>query len=214
MAPKTKKSLIVILSLLAIGASIFWIYKHYTAPDPSQVLHREMGRVMAEETSRLLNNKGDIEIIVIDTPRAPELKIQLRSFEENLAKLGEVKIGKKEVLDTKDQPKYRTGGGLSGSRFLRIMKKGERFDAIVSFVGAPHLSEEEIAQVSAKRPKFIAESLSTEKLQPLLEARLVDLVIVGRFQFPAPVRTPKTPREWFEQRFQILRPEHAQLLSE
>ncbi len=214
MESKTKKQLTVAASLLAIGASMFWMYQQYTEPNPSDFLHQEIGKVMAEETSRLLNHKGRIEVVAIDTPRAPELKIQLKSFEENLQKLGSVKIAKTEILDTKGQPKYRTGGGLSASRFLRILKKGERYDAIVSFVGAPNLSDEECAQVGEKRPKFIAESLSVDNLGKLFQTNILDIAIVGRFQFPSPVIKPKTPRDSFNKRFQILNSANAKALAE
>ena len=214
MESKAKKQLTIAASILAIGASMFWMYQQYTAPNPSDFLHQEIGKVMAEETSRLLNHKGRIQVITIDTPRAPELKIQLQSFAENLQKLGSVKIAKTEVLDTKNQPKYRTGGGLSGSRFLRMLKKGERYDAIVSFVGAPDLTDEELATVGEKRPKFVAECLSTDNLQKLFQTNILDVAIVGRFQFPSPVTKPKTPRDWFHKRFQILHSTDAKALAE
>jgi hypothetical protein len=216
MAVLMKKNITVIIAVLVIAASLGWIYwTQFRTPKAGDALHREIGRVMANETAKLLGGKGKIVIVVIDTPRAPEMKLQLEAFKQTLATNGTVKIKKEDVLDTKDQPKYRTGGGLSASRFLRIMKKagdaGE--DAVVSFVGSPHLSSEEIAQLSDKRPRFIAESMTTEKMQKLFDKDILQLAVVGRFEFPAPVRKPKTPHEWFENRYQIVTAQNAKFES-
>lgn len=209
-----KKIITALVSLLVIAGTWSWIYfGHIKSPKTVERLHREVGRVLANETAKLLNGKGEIVVVTIDSPRSPELKFQLETFEQTLATNGSIKINKTDFLETKDQPKYRTGGGLSANRFLRIMKKAEagKAAAVVSLVGAPHLSDDEMAQLSDQRPKFIAESMTTDKLQPLLEKDILQLAIVGRFEFPAPVRKPKTPQQWFENRYQIVTGKAAQL---
>ncbi len=211
----TKKILTIIACLFAICLSAAWIYYyHFKRPDPAQFLHQEIGKVMAEETSQLLTNRGRIVVLAIDTPRTPELKIQLQSFEENLKRLGRIKIKKTEFLDTRDQPKYRTGAGLSGSRFVRIMKKNDDVDAIVSFIGVPDLEDEEIKEIGDRHPKFIAESLSVDKLKNLFETNLLHAAVVGRFQFPSPIDNPQSDRDVFNKRFQVIHPEAAKLLNE
>ena len=81
------------------------------------------------------------------------------------------------------------------------MNKNTTANAIV---GAPELKDDEIGQLQA-RPKFIAESRSVEKLGKLFAKHLLQVAIVSRFQFPAPVEgNPGTLREWFDKRFQVV----------
>ncbi len=111
------------------------------------------------------------------------------------------------MLDPGDNPKYRPGSGLSAKRFLKIVRKNAGADAIVSFVGAPELSDEELAQMKSV-PKFIAEAHSPEKFTNLLEKKILLAAIVPRYEFPAPgPKKPATGRQWFDHYFQILRPE-------
>jgi len=107
-------------------------------------------------------------------------------------------------MDIKDEPKYHAGGGLSSRKFVRAVKNHSHADAIISFIGAPKLSEDEIAEI-ATRPKFIAESSSTEHLPDLFAKQILQIAVVSRFVFPAPgPHKPKTPQEWFDKRYQIV----------
>jgi len=84
--------------------------------------------------------------------------------------------------------------------------------ALVSFVGAPELKDDEVVQLQA-RPKFIAESRSVGKLGNLFSKRLLQVAIVSRYQFPAPVEgTPATSRQWFDKRFQVVTAEMVDAL--
>lgn len=186
-----------------------WIYyTEFKAPQFNVVLHRRVGEVMAEETARVVNNKGKIVVLTIPLSKEPELKTQLDAFKRTLKKLGEFEI-KESELDTKDQPKYGVGMGLSGRRFVRIANKNLSAAAIISFVGAPKLSDEDIKELT-KTPNFIAEARSTDHLQKLFDKKLIQVVVVSRFQFPAPgTREPKTGEEWFTKRYQVVREQNA-----
>src|SRR5207237_8851314 len=107
-------------------------------------------------------------------------------------------------VGTEDNPRYRTGAGLSSRRFLRIVKKSSSADAIVSFIGAPRMTEEELAQLE-KAPKFVAECRSPEKIKRLFDKKILQVAVVNRFEYPAPVKhNPKTPNQWFEKYFQVV----------
>jgi len=191
--------------LVAIGASLAWIYfTELAPPEVNAALHQGIGQVMAEETSKLLEHKGRVMIVAMEASKAPELNIQLAAFEKTLKKLGAIKIERKFTLETEDKPKYRTGAGLSGRRYLRIVQKSAEAQAIVSFVGAPDLTDDEIAKFE-KMPKFVAEVRSVDKLKSLFDKKAIQVAIVSRFEFPAPgTKKPRTPREWFDNRFQIV----------
>ena len=208
-----KKLFLAIGLLLAIAGSALWIYLgQFAAPKFNVSLHRAVGRVMAEETANLVDSHGRIVVIAIDTPKTPELRVQIEEFEKALKPISGIRIEKTYMLDTEDKPKYGTGSGISARRFVRIVNKNTTVDAIVSFVGAPELKEDEIRELQA-RPKLIVEARSADKLKRLFDKQLLHVAIVSRFQFPDPVEgNPATPRQWFDKRFQIVRAEGAPAL--
>ena len=200
-----KKIALAAGSILVIAGSSLWIYSHhFAAPKINVPLHQAVGRVMAEETAKLVDNRGKIVVIAIETAHDAELKVQLEEFEKTLKKFSGITVAKTYMLETENRAKYATGSGLSARRFIRIVNKNTAADALVSFVGAPEMKDEEFGQLQA-RPKFIAESRSVAKLEKLFTKQLLRVAIVSRFQFPAPVEgNPGTPRQWFDKRFQVL----------
>jgi len=208
-----KQIVVAVGSLLVITASSLWIYfRHFAAPKINVQLHQAVGHVMAEETAKLLNNQGKIVIIAIETAKDPELKVQLEEFEKTLKQFGGIKVTKTYMLETENRPKYGAGSGLSGRRLVRIVNKNSTADALVSFVGAPELKDDEIRELQG-RPKLIVESRSADKLKKLFDQQLVRVAIVSRFQFPAPVEgNPGTLRQWFDKRFQIVTAETIAIL--
>src|SRR5262245_29557285 len=212
MPSNAKRAVTGVASVAVIVAAGTWIYfKEYKAPEHNVALHQTVGEIMAGETARVIGNKGKIVLVTIPTDGEPELKTQLDAFKQTLKKSGAIEI-KEYELETKDQPKYGVGAGLSGRRFVRIVNKNQNADAIVSFVGAPKLSAEDLAQLG-KVPKFIAEARSPNHLSKLFEKKLLAVAVVYRFRFPAPVQgNPRTAREWFDKRFQVVAAENAESL--
>ncbi len=208
MNVRGKNILLVSCCLLAISGSGLLLYRQYKAPPYNAALHERIGEVLAEQTAKALGAKGRILLITMPTGNEPELATQLAAFHQKLKTLGAFEV-KEHTLDTKDQPKYGLGKGLSGRRFVRTVKNHTTTDAIVSFVGAPELSDEEIAELK-QHPKFIAESRSPDHLPKLFERQLIQVAVVSRFTFPAPgPLRPASPQEWFDKRYQILTGESA-----
>ena len=204
MSSKPKNVLLATGSILVIIASSLWIYFHeFRKAKHSVALHERVGQVLAEQTANLIGKKGHVVTLSIDSKEWPELKTQIQAFRQTLKKLGDYEVREYE-LDTKDQPKYGVGSGLSGRRYVRTVKKSEKADIFVSFIGAPKLTNEDLAELTRK-PKFIAESRSGDNLPSLFENKLIDVAVVSRFEFPAPgPEKPKTPQELFTKRYQIL----------
>jgi len=204
----SKQALTVAVAVLAIAVSLAWmLWFSFGSSNQNAMLHRAVGQVMAEETVRVVAKPGKIVVVTVDCHVAPELKPQIDAFKKRLKELGTITVKDTIELDAKDNPKYRPVAGLSAKRFLKIARKNTDADAIVSFVGAPELTIEEIAQMKVP-PKFIAETHSPEKLAALVEKKILLSAIVPRYEFPAPgPRKPKTERQWFDRYFQILSPD-------
>lgn len=208
------KFLLIACCVAAIAASAWWIYSfQFARPGVNLLLHQEVGRVMAHETATLLTNKGKVVVIALGS-QFPELRVQLSAFEEALRPTG-VKIKETYMLETDDKPKYGVGSGLSARRYVRIVNKNQSANAIVSFVGVPELSDDEIKELRTT-PKFVAETRSAERLDKLFKKNMVHVAVVSRFTFPAPVEgRPRTPRAWFDKYFEVVTTENAKrLLSE
>jgi hypothetical protein len=196
---------VVPAAVVAILASALWIYYfEFRTSNANVPLHQSVGHALAEETSRVLGHHGNIVIVTMDARNSPELKIQLAAFEKELKTQGDIAIKDKVILDPGENPKFRPGSGLSAKRFLKIVRKHHGLDAFVSFVGAPQLSDEDVAQLKSS-PKLIAETHSPEKLMNLLQKKILVCAIVPRFEFPAPgPRQPHTDRQWFDHYFQVV----------
>jgi hypothetical protein len=212
MKTETKRLLTAVAAVTATLSACAWIYFTQIRVVQHNIgLHRRVGQVLAEQTAGAIGKQGRVVTISIETKEWPELKTQIDAFKSALKELGDYDVREYE-LDTKDQPKYGVGTGLSGRRYVRTVKKNEHADVFVSFVGAPKLAAEEIAELDRK-PRLIAEARSTDCLPKLFEEQLITVAVVSRFQFPSPGKeTPKTPEEWFAKRYQVVTPETAKTL--
>jgi hypothetical protein len=210
-----KQKLIAAGAIVAILVSAAWMYWFQFGTSRQNVrLQRAVGEMMAAETSRVVGHAGKVVIVTVGGGAAPELKLQIDAFQKQLKLLGGITIKDTVVLDAADNPKYRPGAGLSAKHFLKIVRKHPTAAAIVSFVGAPELTEQELAQMKTV-PRLIAETHSPEKLMNLLDKRVLLAAIVPRFEFPAPgPRKPETSRQWFDRYFQILSPETGLVKSD
>jgi hypothetical protein len=209
LSPSRKNVLIVSVAIAAIlGSCCFIYFTQVKAAKYNIGLHQRIGEALAEQAAKIVGAKGHIVTIAIDTKDWPELKTQLTAFKTALKKLGQYEIREYE-MDTKDQPKYGVGSGLSSKRYVRTVKKNPNADLFVSFIGAPKLTADEVAELGPK-PKLLVESRSGDNLPGLFDKNLVVGAIVSRFQFPAPgPEKPGTPQEWFVKRYQILNADNA-----
>lgn len=204
MSPEAKRRVTATLAVVVIVAACAWIYLTQTDETRhNKAMHRRIGEVLAEQTAELAGNKGKIVTLAIDTKDWPELKTQIGAFKATLKKLGTFEVREYE-MDTKDQPKYGVGSGLSGRRYVRTVNKNTNATAFVSFIGVPKLSKEEIAELMIK-PRFVAEARSVENVPKLFQQQMIDVAIVSRFQYPSPApKKPRTADEWFTKRYQIV----------
>lgn len=204
MSSTTKTFLTILLCGLAIAGSTAWIYWHeFRAARHDVELHQRIGEVMAEQAAMVIGKHGKIVLITIPTGGEPELKTQLDAFHARLKTLGNYELREYE-MDTKAQDKYAVGTGLSGRRYVRTANKNLDAAVIVSFIGAPHMKEAEIAELQ-KVPKFVAEVRGIDNLPKLFNKELISVAIAARFSFPAPGPIPpRTAQERFDKRYQII----------
>ncbi|MFO1512650.1 MAG: hypothetical protein U1F83_07020 [Verrucomicrobiota bacterium] len=204
MTSNSKTILTILLCALAIAGSAAWVYwREFKAPQYDVELHQRVGEIMAEQTAKVAGPKGKVVVIAIPTGGLPELKTQLESFRLALKKLGSYELREYE-MDTKDQDKYGVGTGLSGRRYVRTANKNLDAAAVVSFIGAPNMKDEDIAELQ-KSPKFVAEARAVDNLPKLFNKDLISVAVASRFSFPAPGPIQaRTAQERFDKRYQIV----------
>jgi hypothetical protein len=205
---RNSSKFLLVGSLLAIAASVVWIYHfEFSSSGVNVALQQSVGQRLAEETARVVGRPAKVVVVTVNVASAPELKVQLEAFQKGLKTLGGISIEDKVVLDPGENPKYRAGAGLSTKHLLKIMRKHGGADAIVSFVGAPELADHDLAQLKTI-PKIVAETHSPEKLIKILDKKILVCAVVPRFEFPAPgPRKPHTGSEWFDRYFQVITPD-------
>ena len=204
MNSRQKSWLRSVAALLTIASAAVWIYWHeFKAPQFDVELHRHVGEVMAEQTARVAGPGGKIVLITIPTSDQPELKVELQAFNAKLRKLGKFELREYE-LDTKDQDKYGIGTGLSGRRYVRTANKNLDAAAIVSFVGAPSVKDEDVTELK-RVPKLVAQARSVDHLPKLFGRQLISVAVASRFSFPAPGPVmARTVQDRFDKRYQIV----------
>lgn len=207
---KPKNILIAACSIAVIAGCAWWIWRtQFNQPKFNVALHVGLGQALADETVRALNSTGKVVLVTLPSGAFPELGVQMAQFKKVLAQHPGLSIKETYELEADDKRKYNFGSGLTGRRYVRLVNKNMSAAGFVSFVGAPELTAKELAELK-KVPVLIAEARSTGKLKQLFEQKAIHAAIVGRFEYPTPVKgTPTTPQAWVEQRFQIVRPENA-----
>ena len=202
----SKKAAAVTLSLLAIGFATFLIYKQRQPVKNPFPHHRALGRAMAEETIKSLEHRDKKRVLIITakTPN-PMLSAQFETFLQTLKQHPEIEI--KDTVHLEPDPKHPVtlGHGLSARRFVRLVEKNLKADAIVSFVGVPDPFDSEMNALAVKVPRFLAETGDRDRVQKLIDQKMLRVAIVPRYEFPSPVKEPKTEQQWFDKYFQIIR---------
>ncbi len=217
-----KKPVVTIVAVLAIAASFISIFitQCERPPKINMKPYLAVGQVAAEETAKLLGNKGKIVIVVQDTSQFKTKNspsdVQIETFKETIKKQGGISVSGTETVKIDMMAMHGPEMGLPGDLFVKIVQKYPDADAIVSFAGAPQLTDEQISSLGQKIPKFVAVSgmgMMGMGLKKLFEEQVIQLAIVPRFE-PAPPSTkkPETLREWFDQTYKVVTAENASTL--
>lgn len=203
---ENKQRLLAAGSVLAILGSGVWLYFVLFRPAGTQSRAEELvGKVMAEETARLLGGAGAVVVITTDLERDALVKSQTQAFLKTLRKAGTISVAAVETLGAADLSRKGTQMGISPSAFLKVLGAHGEAAAVVSFAGLPRLDESQLNKWSRKAPKFLAVSRTRRELFELLNHHVAQVVIVPRFKFPAPVvENPRSLREKFDLYFQVV----------
>jgi hypothetical protein len=201
------KVLITLILLAAIIAAVVSIFFQLRKPqdDRTPPMDQIIGEALAEEVAHALANTGQIVLVTLEKGQSPELDKCVDAFKHRIYKTP-IKVANTDKISSEKAGKYGPGSGMSGKRFVRIMRKYPPTHLIVSFVGTPDGEDKELRDLGPPLPQFIAFSRAPDDIDELFQHKLLVAAIVPRFQFPAPgPEKPKTNREWFEKYYQVVR---------
>jgi hypothetical protein len=204
-----------LLLIIAAGATSLFFSRSGGSPKINLNPYQALGTVAAEETSKLLGDRGEI-VIVINDPggeRDSVLDAQLETFTRGLKKLGKFAIAAVERVNMDSMTRMATGGTMPPEQFARARAKYPRADAFVLFIGFPMLPPNELNLLKAGKTKFIVISAALPGYRELLSDGVVQLAIVPRPGTANEVTAePKNLHDWFDREYQIVTPATADRL--
>lgn len=202
-----KNNVVAILAILAIVASITYLYRsQFAGPKVNVTPFESLGFAAAEETAKLLNQSGKVAVVVelIEVMKSPNLEAQVKGFKAGLKKTPGVTL--KEIKEIKrppsDEPRF-----WPTAQAGQIASASGGADATVWFGSLPQeLTKADVTALKENKSKLVVVTAQSPILKPLLQQGIIHLAIVNRFP-PKPAPTGKeTPRQWFERVYMVAKP--------
>jgi len=208
-----KRSKEIIVVVLAVTAAAVFIYFSLAGRSEKIDLdpYKALGSVTAEETAKLIGNKGQALVMVRGTGanKNPSVEAELKAFQQVFKSqkgltvvIEKIKIAPMQMM--------ATGGGVPPDQFLKALETHPGLGALVLFMGFPQLSDAELEVLKKSGAKVVVAGTLRPGDQQLLEREIINLAIVSRPDAPPPeAPAPRTLRERFDQDFMILAPAAA-----
>jgi len=203
-----KRTKEIVLATLAVGAAAVALY--FTFAGHAQKLDagpsEALGVDTAEETAKLLGNKGQVLVMVSDTGafKNPSVEAELRAFQQTLKRQRDMSVTTEKIPAT---PMWMmaTGGGVTTGQLLKALESHPNLAGLVLFLGCPQLSDSELATMKKSGVKTVVVSSLRPGYERLMAEQALQVAIVPRPEPPpANAPAPRTVRERFDQDFSII----------
>ena len=178
-----------------LGSSLFLAFLLYPIPPRLEMKpHEALGQILAEQAGKLLGTGGKLIVIKRDTDTftMPAAEAQWDSFEKTLRRAG-TPIAVTRLLKVDPLRAVSVPPG----DFFEVLRKATEADVVVSFLGPPTLSSDQITKLQGRQPRVLA--VCTALLPPevdlaaLFAAKLIRVAVINRKDPPpAPPTDPKT----------------------
>jgi len=194
---------------LAAGAAIVSLYFALAgrAPKINLETYHVLGVVAAEETAKLLGNRGQVLVMARDAGSEvnPSVEAELRAFRQTLKRAG-LRVVTEKIRATPLQM-MATGGAVPGDQLIRALESHNKVGALVLFCAFPPLPDSELSALKQRGTRTVVVSSFHPDYRRLLQQQAIHLVIAPRPERLSPGGQPaRTVRERFDQDFLILTP--------
>ena len=210
----------MILALCVAAGSALSLFRTLRRPAPK--VHygsfHGVGEAAAGETIRLLNGQGRVVIWTADKGeiRDPAMEATIDRFRRALRRGSRIRVLALEAVTLEGVNSMGVNDCLSPQQLRTLLEKAREADAVVSFAALPLVSQAVAGQLPDRRPNVVSAAFNTEPdaLRLLLEHDVAQAGILLRRSLPAEgPRTPRTPREWFDQYFEVVTAKDAAALT-
>lgn len=200
-----KQAALGLAALLAIATAAHFLVqgqKSSLVPKTDGQLYEATGQALAEETARLLANKGKIVILTARSGAQPSPVHAgyLNGFKAALKPHRGLTLLATESIDP-------TEAGCPADAFMGTLQRHPTADAVVSFIGPPVLKSADFNTLPARRPKLVVLGGDRSQTRTLMSRKILDASFVPRMATKSSTPTaPQTAREQFDQFFQHITP--------
>ena len=198
---RNRRSTNVVASLISLGAVVFtFLSIRGVGPETDTRLYSAIGHALAQEVLALSGPGGQVVVITRDTAtfKQPAVDILMDSFRREVGR-GQVAIGSIHRIQVDPLRPLEAPAG----DFFELIRKAPNGSVIVSFMGPPLLSEDQIRQLDRVKPKIVAfcpgNFANFVDLRGLFERQLLHAAVVSRPNSPETSTALKTPPRTFEQ---------------
>jgi len=208
-----KRTKDIVIAVVAIGVAVVSLY--FAFGRRSQKINLDaydvLGAVTAEETARLIGNKGQVLLMIPDTGanKNPSVEAEVKTFQQTLKKEKGINVIVEKIPVT-PMLMMATGGGVPPEQFFKVLEKHGNVSGLVLFFSFPDLTDTQVESLKKYGAKTVVVSSFRQGYKRFLEQGGLHLVIAPRLDTPpATAQTPRTIRERFDQDFSIITPEEA-----
>jgi hypothetical protein len=165
-----------------------------------------LGAITAEETAKLLGEKGQVLVVVRDTGvnKNPSVEAELKSFQQALTRHSGLTAVIERITVT-PMLMMSTGGGVPPDQLFKALEYHSNLAGLVLFFGFPQLPDAELDRLKKFGIKTVVVSAPCPGYRRAFERQAIQLVIAPRPDAPPPdAPAPRTLRERFDQEFWII----------
>jgi hypothetical protein len=197
---------VIAASLTIAGAVVFLgVFLHRSPPLGDPRPHAGVGQALAEQTAKLVGSGGKITVIVRDTSVFPNpaTGFELEGFVNSLRKAG-LSAAATNIVKLDPLRPLRVPPG----DFFDLLRKQGEGDVVVSFLGPPLLSDEQVSQFGDKKPAAVAFCPGNLPRQFDLRAGfdqgILRAVVISRPDPPVMLPESGDPAAWFAHFYKLV----------
>jgi hypothetical protein len=202
---QTKDMLLASLAVCAVATSLYFGFGE-RSPKINLSTYEALGAVTAEETAKLLGNKGRVLVMAHDTgsDKNPSVEAELEAFQRTLKKHAGLSQVTERFAAT-PMLMMATGGGVPQEQLARALEAHGDITALVLFCALPPSADSELVTLRKRGVKTVVVSSFRSEYGRLLKQGAVHLAIAPQPESPPPgAQPPRTLRERFDQDYVII----------
>ena len=201
--------LLILLMVLTVAVALGVLWRNFATPKVSLRPSAAVGEILAAEVGRVLGGTG--KVAVISRPPLPGAadanRQRIESFESAIKQHASLQLAAPVWL-----PRPPVGtmdlGEASAEQLLAAFDKTPDARAFLILTGMPPFSPAVVEKVNARSLRLIAVCGYSANLKRWLESKAVAVAVIPRFgELPAGTQPPTTPKDWFDQEYQMITPE-------